>query len=55
MKRKTSALPSPRLKSILPPVEGQLLPHLSQFSYSSQHVIDHAWVWVRVWIFQFQN
>lgn len=55
MKRKRSALPFPRLKSSLPSVEGQLLPHLSQFSYSGQHVIDHARVWVRVWIFEFQN
>lgn len=33
----------------------QLSPYLSQLSYRSQDIIDHTWVWIRVWIFQFQN
>ena len=35
--------------------EKQLSPYLSQLSYCSQDIIDHTWVWIRVWIFQFQN
>lgn len=33
----------------------QLSPYLSQLSNCSQDIIDHTWVWIRVWVLQFQN